>query len=252
MYRMGRIVVFTSVVRDDTADDRVPVQYLAEEVADRLLLVLVGTDSSTDARPDGPSGYRFDYERVVTIGDDQWPTKAEGVVFEGDVTCRVRIEQPGLTLDREYVSVDGTVWTRWPGQTDYEARGTAGAMDAVLLALCPAWPLHADDAGLVDALGGTPARYEVGGVPALGYRGTSEDLVSALGAAAGDTTVDVFNIWIAEGSSWLIELDLAVSGPTDNLTELIGTGYEPGADARVTVRHQVSDIGDVDPVIPPG
>jgi hypothetical protein len=173
LFHIGRLAIFTSIVRDDAADARVPVQYLAEETADRVLVVLRGA-SPGGAPADVPGSFEFAYERTVEIGEDRWHATSSGTVDGASITCRVIVNHPDLALDRSLVLVDGVLWTRDAGG-DYRESGSAGAIDRQLLDLCPAWPVDLHRAGLSGTLEEEPATHEIGGVAALGYRGSAED-----------------------------------------------------------------------------
>lgn len=250
LFHIGRLAIFTSIVRHDDADARVPVQYLAEEAADRVLGVLRGT--SPGAGPtDVPTSFDFTYEHTVEIGDDRWHAVSSGTVDGTNITCQVAINHPDLALDRSLISVDGTLWTRDAGG-EYRERGSAGAIDRQLLDLCPAWPVDLGRAGLSGVLEQEPATHEIGGVAALGYRGAADDLKQAVGIDPATARIEIFNVWIAAGSTSVIELDLALVGNTDSLTQLIGTGFPEGTSASVTISQTVSAIGAAAPVRPPG
>jgi hypothetical protein len=249
-FTMGRIVAFASHIATEPIDARVPAQYLAEEVEQRILDVLLQRTPEPSSRV-GPSGYRFDHRQVVTIEGTQWPTTAEGIVHGSDVSCRVRLDRPDGTADREFIVVDGRVWSRPTGQGDYVESPSAAVLDRTLLTFCPLWSIDPFEAGLGGVTEGTPARHEVGGVPALGYRGTTADLGTALGGSAGDVVVDVFNVWISEGTGWLVELDISLTGEAADLAALVGPGY-PGGTTQVSMRYRVSDLENVDAVQPPG
>jgi hypothetical protein len=251
LFRMGRMVAFGSVVAAGANDARVPVQYLGEEISEGILDTLL--QRNADPPPSvGPEGYLFEYRQVVAIDGDQWSTTAEGVVEGFDVSCRVRLDRPDVSADREYVVVDGRVWSRTSGQGDYTETAGAGVLDQTLLAYCPLWPIDLFEAGLGDVAQGTPAQHEVGGVAALGYRGEAEHLAAALGSRLDDIEVEVFNVWVAEGSTWLVELDTSLTGDSADLAQLIGPGYPEGT-ARVSMRHRVSNIGGAEATVtPPG
>jgi len=250
MFRLGRIVVFTSIVRSDDADARVPVQYLAEETADRVLAVLLGT-AGPGVPSRGPDHYEFEFERIVEIGTTRWSASASGTVDGSSVACRASIDHPSLQVDRDLISAGSRIWAR-EGAGDYTERGSAGLIDRMLLDLCPGWPIDAAGAGLAGAFDDTPASHDIGGLAAQGYRGTESDLESALGIDPGTVTVRVFNIWVAAGTGWIVDLDLSVSGDTSALDELIGTGFPSGSTAIVTISQRITAIGEAGPVTPPG
>ncbi|MBU1226007.1 MAG: hypothetical protein KJ698_02170, partial [Actinobacteria bacterium] len=64
MFHVGRIAVFASIVGPGAGDLRVPVQYLAEEVAAGVLDTLTGTAPAAPASGD-PDSYEFSFERTV-------------------------------------------------------------------------------------------------------------------------------------------------------------------------------------------
>jgi hypothetical protein len=250
IFAMGRIVAFASHVAADPIDGRVPTQYLAEDLAQRILDELLHRAPETSSR-EGPSGYRFDHRQVVTIEGTQWSTTAEGLVHGDDVSCRVRLDRPDATADRQLIVVDGRVWSRPTEQGDYAESSSAAMLDRTLLTFCPVWPIDPFEAGLAGVTNGAPARHEIGGVTALGYRGTTADLGTALGGSADGVVVDVFNVWISEGTDWLVELDIALSGDAGDLALLIGPGFPDGA-TQVSMRHRVSDLENVEAISPPG
>ncbi len=250
MFHLGRIAVFASIVRSDDSDTRVPVQYLAEEVAAGVLAVLTGTSPAAPASGD-PSSYEFTFERVVEIGGTTWKATSAGTVDGTSVSCRVSLDLPSLRATRDLVSVDGRLWTR-TGSGDYLPHSTAGAVDSLMLSMCPGWPVDVSRAGLAGALTGTPAGHNIGGIPALGYRGTGADLERAFGVDPAVATIAVFNLWVATDTSWVIEMDLTLTGDTTGLVQLIGPGFPEGESATVTISQRISSIGEAGRVIPPG
>ena len=248
--RLGRLVVFSSVVREvGAADDRVPVQYLAEEVHDLAMQALLGNPAaarSSTAR--APEGYAFEFERIVTIGEQRWVIAAEGMVAGADLSCRVRMQGFGQTVDRDMVRVGGAMWARDHGRPGYTPVGTGNALDAPLVAFCPAWPVDTAVARLVPS--GEPARHSLAGVAAHGYRGTVDDVADSVGAPLDAVTVEVFNYWIADDAPWILEINLVASGPTLSMAALVGPGLPEGT-ATVTIRQQITSIGDTTPILPP-
>ena len=250
MFNLGRIAVFISIVTADDRDQRVPIKYLSEEVEARVLGVLMGTSPSPPASED-PDSYEFAYERIVEIGDATWTARASGTVDGDAVACRVTLDHPPLRVDRDLIWVGGKLWVS-DGSGDYLRRSTAAVIDSQLLAMCPAWPVDVASAGLASAITGIPADHEIGGIPARGYRGTEADLEQALGVSSSAATIQVFNLWIAEGTTWMIEIDLTLSGDTTMLAQLIGVGFLDGELATVTLSQRVTAIGEAGRVIPPG
>lgn len=250
LFHLGRIAVFVSIVESGDGDLRVPVHYLAEEAAEGVLQTLLGTPAP-GPQASGPGSFDFSFERTVAIGGSVWTTAASGTVDYAGVACTVAVNHPDLRVERSFIRVGGRLWVR-NGTGAYESLGTAGVVDRQLLTMCPAWPVELTEAGLAGALTGTPAGHVVAGVPALGYRGTAADLEQAVGLDASTVTVDVFNLWVAEGTPWLVEIDIAVTGDTSMLVPLIGTGFPEGESATVTISQQATSIGEAGPVSPPG
>ncbi|MCJ7726131.1 MAG: hypothetical protein MUP76_07070, partial [Acidimicrobiia bacterium] len=250
MFHLGRIAVFVSILETGDGDLRVPVQYLAEETAAGVLQTLLGSSPPGPATA-GPASYDFAFKRTVEIGDGVWTTSAAGTVDANGVACTVAVNHPSLHIERAFIRVGSRLWIR-DGSGTYESTGTAGALDRQLLTMCPAWPTDLAEAGLAGALTGTPAHHDVGGVPALGYRGTAADLEQAVGLDASAATVEVFNLWVAEGTSWLVEMDLTIVGETSTLIALIGTGFPDGESATVTISQQITSIGRAPSISPPG
>ena len=166
------------------------------------------------------------------------------------MACRASVDHPSIEVNRELISAGGRIWAR-EGTGDFVERGAAGTIDRMLLSLCPGWPVDAAQAGLAGAFDDTPASHDIGGLAAQGYRGTQSDLESALGIDPGTVTVNVFNIWVASGTQWIVDLDLSVSGGTSALVELIGAGFPADSTATVTISQRITAIGEASPVIPP-
>jgi len=225
MFHIGRIAVFASIVGPNNRDLRVRVQYLAEDAAARVMSVLMGSSPAAPATAD-PDSYEFTFERIVEIGDKQWMSTASGTIDGDAVACSATLDLPSLRVERDLIWVGGR--------------------------LCPAWPVDLAGAGLAGALTDTPARHDINGTPALGYRGTGADLEQALGLDPFATTIQVFNLWIAENTAWIIEMDLALSGDTTMLAQLIGAGFPEGESASVTISQRIKAIGEAGRVIPPG
>jgi hypothetical protein len=58
-------------------------------------------------------------------------------------------------------------------------------------------------------------------------------------------------VWVAEGTDWIVSLDLRLVGPAAAFTDLIGPGY-PAGTAEVRVTQQITRIGEAGPVVAPG
>jgi hypothetical protein len=248
LFHMGRIAVFSSVVRPDDADTRVQVRRLAEEAAGRVLAVLQASGPAPASG--GPLSYDFEFRRVVEIGSERWTTVASGTIAGSSVSCRVRVEYPWLETSSHLMSIGGRIWEIGDGG-DHTLRGGANAEDRVLLALCPPWPLDLEAAGLVQVISGDAAIHDFDGIAARGYRGTTADLGVSLGLDTGPVTVKVFNVWVTGDPAWLVALDLAVSGESRALAPLIGPGFPEGK-ATVLLSHRITSPDRAAPVTPPG
>ncbi|MDX1689556.1 MAG: hypothetical protein R3290_00895, partial [Acidimicrobiia bacterium] len=238
--RLGRIVAWASM--DRPGDARVPAQYLAREVVDHVTAVLV--DAPAPAATPALPAYAFATERIV-VGDDRVAFGSEGTIDGDDVACTITVDGAVTELRR----VGDVVWER-RGDDLVRVGGPATAQRA-LLARCPSWPLDARVSGLNLAVGPEPAVYVLDGVRVLGHRGDADDLGAVLDVDPAGLDVEVFNVWLAEDSPWLVELDLVVGGPASVLEPLTGVAGDPDDRVTVTVRHRVTELGQAPPVLPP-
>jgi hypothetical protein len=244
LFRLGRIVASTSLER--TGDARVPTQYLAEEVADSVIATLTGApDPGVDAVEEPP--YTFETEQVVEVGGDRTTLFSSGTVSGDARECAITSGESTQTLRW----ADGVVWERSTDAVEFTRVGGPAVEQRALLAQCPSWALDAGATGLDSVIGPQPASYVVDGVPVLGHRGDATDLAVVLGADTAGVDVQVFNVWIAEGTRWVVELDLVVSGPARILEPLLVDPVDLDQQVIVTVRHRVRDLGTAPPVRPP-
>jgi hypothetical protein len=250
LFRSGRLVGFASVVRPGQADDRVGVQYLAEELAARMLAVMLQREPAVPD-PAGPGAYGFSYELVAASATSSWSLNAEGRAVGDGLTCRMRANGPGVSLDRDLLMVGDRLWARDHDLGQYREVGGGNTGERALLALCPAWPPGAADAGLAALVSGEPARYVISGVDVLGYRGDAAGLAAATGADLGASTVDVFSFWIAAQTSWVMEVDLSLSGEATDLAPLLGPLPVPAGQITLTARHRLDLGAGTDPILPP-
>lgn len=247
VFRVGRLVVFASVVRPDPADMRVAAQYLAEETEDLILSTLSGTAPAAAA--DAVPAYRFAFERTVAWEDGEATVTSEGIVDGTSVSCRVTTDGPAGRTERELVAIGSNLWSRDGGGTFTPVGGAATEVRG-LLVLCPSWPLDIGASGLEGALDDDPDRAASNGVFVTIHEATLDDLEAVLGGTADGVDLATFDFAVAEGTSWLAGVTLVADGPASQLRPLIG-----GIDASyvsVTMRHSVSDIGADDArVVPP-
>jgi hypothetical protein len=243
-------VGFASVVRSGEADDRVAVQYLAEEMAARMLSVMLAADPP-EPEAAAPEAFGFTFEQEVTAGAEAWTLGADGRVVAGNLTCRVRAAGPGVDLDQDLVVVGERLWARDHGNGEYHEVGGGNPAERALLAFCPAWPTGAVAAGLATLAVEEPAHHVVSGVAALGYRADAAGLAAAVGADLGAAVAGVFNFWIGADTGWLLEVDLSVSGTGVDLAPLLGPLPVPNGPITITARHSLDLAVAADPILPP-
>lgn len=249
--RVGRIVLFASFVDTPDIDGRVRTQYLAEEVIEGMIGVLTerGVDTTAIENP----RYRFDTTTTVTDESGTTEIAVSGIVDGADRSCTISMTGPGIDSVEEIVSIDGVLW--WKSGADAFERITTGNLAiAGLLVACPAWPLTTEAAGLAGIVEARPdpARHHVNGVDAAGYQSDDDALASLLGLSAMSSTVDGFSFWIAEGTPWVVEVSIAMTGPASERRLLTGSLADPVGSGTVSMRHRVFEIGTVeDSVVPP-
>ena len=247
VFRVGRLVVFVSVERPDTADMRVAAQYLAEETEDRIITTLSGTNPAEPV--DAVPAYRFAFERTLAWDGGQSMVSSEGIVDGTSVSCRVTSDGPAGRTERELVAIGSNLWFR-DGSGTFTAVGSAATEVRGLLVLCPAWPLDISASGLEGALDDDPDRAASEGVFVTVHEATLVDLETVLGSAVDGVDLATFGFSVAEGTNWLAGVTLVADGPASQLRPLIGD--VDAAYVSVTMRHSVSDLGDPDlRVVPP-
>lgn len=250
VFRVGRLVAYTSISGPPGVDRRVPALYLASEVEQRITAVLVEGFGASAPGP-GPASYRFSFEQQATVGGAGYLTVAEGTVDGSSVSCRVRIDTPTLSLDRDLVLVGSTLWARDHDTGDYRVSAGGAVADRALLAHCPAWPVDVAASGLADAIQGDPAAYTLGGVDVLGFRGDASVLAGALGVAPDGISVEAFTVWVAAGTRWIVDLRLDASGPGAALGPLVSPGVPTDATVTVVAAQRIDSIDRAEPVRPP-
>jgi hypothetical protein len=246
--RVGRLVVFASEIRPSDLDTRVAVQYLVEDTLDGVLETL--SEDAIDPLVVTPR-YRFETTLTVTDAGSTWRTDAIGTIDGSARECELNRTTPHGAVSSALTEIDGIRWVGEGANSRLERTG-ASATTAQMLVWCPVWPLEVEAAGLSGVeLGDDPARHHVNGVDATGYVGDVGDLSFALGIEPAGITIDTFSFWVADGTDWVVELSLMVSGPATSLAPLIGSEFSEVGAVTVSVRHRVQDIGDADPVVAP-
>jgi len=249
VFRLGRIVVWASYARHDDADARVAVQYLAEELADRVVSTLT-TGAPAAPRPDTPD-HRFDASISIDAAGVGYTVEATGAVSGANLTCSLHLTSGAEERREDLWLVDGILWSRRGSAGDPQLVG-GNLAERSLLALCPPWPLDARDTGLT-TLGGETTTHQVNGIDASGGQSDLAGLERVLGVSLDGVIVDAFSYWVADGVPWLVELNVTAQGDASALEPLTGPGFGALGHITVTVRHRVFDLGEpIDPILPPG
>lgn len=249
--RVGRIVFFVSFVDGPEIDGRVRVQYLAEDVLDGIIDIL--TERGVD--PTSVDAPRYRFETTMTVTDEGGTTEisAIGLVDGSDRSCTITVSGPDVDSAHRVVSHEGLLWWK-SGESPFSRVTTGNLTVAGLLAACPSWPLTVDTAGLGSIVDerDDPARHHVNGVDALGYQADHDALAAVLGLPALASTVDGFSFWIADGTPWVVEVSISLTGPASERSLLTGSLAETIGPGTTSVRHRVFEIGTVaDSVVPP-
>jgi hypothetical protein len=247
--RVGRLVLFSSQVRADTSDARVAVQYLVDDTIKGIVETLTGDqiELSAIAIP----AYRFQTTIDVSQGTQRWVTEASGTINGDAVKCTLDRALPDGRSAAQVVAVDDRRWIEAPPASGFVEVGSS-TLAAEMLVWCPSWPLNRSAIGLdrIEPVA-DPPRHHVNGVDATGYQGDAIDLGAAFGLDPSVVDVDTFSFWVVDGSDWVVELALIVTGPADALLPIIGSSFAGSDQVSVSLRHRVFDINSVDTVVPP-
>jgi hypothetical protein len=250
LFRVGRLVAFASLTGSQDAGGRAAVEHLAEELQQNIADVLIEGHGRRPPGP-GPESYGFSFEQSATVGGDTYTTASEGVVDGSSVSCRVRIDAPGLAIDRDLVLVGTTLWAREHEAGNFRAAAGGSVADRALLAYCPPWPVDVNTAGLSEAIEGEGATHTLDGRDVLGYRGDAALLADSLGVDEQGLTVEVFTLWLAATTPWVVDLRLDATGSGADLGRLVTPGIPSDALVRVVAGQQIHSLGEAGPVRPP-
>ena len=249
VFRLGRIVIWVSYARADDADVRVATQYLAEEVADRVVSTLT-TGTPAAPRPDTPD-HRFATSMSIDAGGIAYGVEVTGVASGADLTCSIRRATPAGETREDLWLVGGVLWSRSGSSGDAHLVG-GNLAERGLLALCPPWPLDARDSGLTTPTGDSTA-HELNGVDALGHQSDLAGLEQALGVSLDGVEVTTFTYWLANEVPWLLELSITAEGDAAELEPLTGPGFATLGEVALTLRHRILDLGGpVERILAPG
>lgn len=248
LFRLGRIVVFTAIEHAEGADLRVPIQYLADDLAARILATVLGRP----VKPVEPTAPPYRFQTTLTVASaagDPTVVESTGAVSGDDVSCSIVTSTDTGQVRWSVALVSGTLWTV---ATDGRPRQVGGGNLTIrsLLALCPSWPLRVDAAGLV--VSDQAIRRRINGVNALGHTPDPASLVALVGLPGGGVTVESFSFWTAEGTPWVVEIGYLVAGPAAVLAPLLPPGMDTDGEIRVTLRHRIVDLGvpvSIDPAV---
>ena len=241
--RLGRIVA--TVELDRSGDARVAAQYVAEDVASAIAGVLLSAPSNVIPSETPP--YSFSAEHIAETADAQTTWRATGSVVGANRSCSI----DGDDIASDLRLVDDVVWSRPPGAVEFRRVGGPATIERSVLSRCPSWSLDASTSGLDKIIGPDPAAYRLGGIDVLGHRGDADDLAAILGVDRAGIDVKVFNLWIANGTSWVVELDLVASGPGSVMQGLLAMAVPDDERVTVTIRHRVTDLGSAPEIVAP-
>lgn len=252
LFRLGRLVVFTSLEHPTGTDLRVPLQYLAEEVVERVVATLVATPATSDALEQ--PAYRFETTITVETATETRLIERTGFIAGSDVRCRVRTVGPEGE-DSVDIAMAAGVITRTGEDGPGSSTGTPGPVGAgdlasrSLVAGCTSWPLDATAAGLEALTESTATRHRINGVNALGYSPEPATLGPVLGSSLEGAAVDSFSFWVAEGTTWVVEIGFIVTADAAVLAPSLPPGWSDLGPIRLAVRHRVFDLGSTDPAV---
>lgn len=249
LFRLGRLVFFAGIGHGDGADLRVPVQYLAEDLAASAVTALTATPIS----PPGPAEPAHRFETTIRIEDGTGTSVAfavAGIADGADLSCTIRRTAGDGATETTLTRVDGVLWGSFDDRPTQRVGGGNLAIPG-LLALCPAWPLEADAAGLGSLRTGTTTRHHLNGVNATGYTPPPSALAEVVALPLDGVIVDSFSFWVADEAPWVVEIGFIATGSADAVAGLVPPDHGLTGQLRVTVRHRVLDLGTAGPVVPP-
>jgi hypothetical protein len=185
-FRIGRLLAFVSLFRDDDLDARIPALQVAAAFQDRIVSILDGSFEVTEVAPDPElMAYTFSYRQSLTQryryvvvpegvddsgggdggGDDEeaipettipvvWDTetdttsvRAEGTVIGNDFECNVRVTSPAVSIRRTYIVAGDVAWVSDRGGA-FEEIDRYEEPWAADLVYCPGWSPDRNESGV--------------------------------------------------------------------------------------------------------
>lgn len=176
-FRIGRLLAFASLFRDDDLDARIPALQVAAAFEDRIVSILDGSFEVVEIAPDPELGaFTFTYRQSLTQryryvvvpegvddsgggdggGDDEgetpgttipvkWDTEtdttsvqSEGTVIGSDFECSVRVTSPATSIRRTYIVAGDLAWVSDRGGAFKEIDRYEEPWAADLV-YCPGW-----------------------------------------------------------------------------------------------------------------
>jgi len=252
LFRLGRLVVYAALEHPADTDLRVPLQYLAEGIQERAIATLTSTPAPIEV-VEQPA-YRFETTITVEAAAETRLIERTGFIAGTDLRCRVRTVAPAgdATVD---LAVVGGVITYTDDDASASPTGTprtAGAGDLAVRSMaagCASWPLDAAAAGLEALMGTTSTRHRINDVDAVGFSPDPATLGLVLGSTLEGAVVDGFSFWVAEGTSWVVEIGFSVTGDAAVLAAALPPEWSTLGTIRLVVRHRVFDLGTTDPAV---
>jgi len=246
LFRLGRIVVYTGLEHPAGVDLRVPLQYLAEDVQQRVIATLATTPVA-GADPEQPA-YRFETTITVEAESGTWLVERSGFIAGSDLACRVRSAGPDGERVVVVRQVAGSI-SFAEGDAPLAAAGAGDLAVRAVAAGCASWPLDVSAAGFESLMGATSTRHRINGVNASGYTPEPSALGPVLGSSLDGVEVESFTFWVAEDTRWIVEIGFIASGEAAVLAAALPPEWSRFGAIRMTVRHRVFDLGTTDPAV---
>ncbi len=252
-FRIGRLLVFTSLVSEGDDDLRIPVIQLADLLEDRALAVLRGTIRPPEPPPPATElrAFAFEFAQRVFRPRTKVEAEASGIVVRPDrVQCEVNVAVDDFPEVKRYVAIGDRAWYDLPEDLVPGLTETDRSTDFVTadLLFCPGWTVLAEDSGLNFAVAdAVSAPTEVGGRAGLSYRLGSREL-RAMGYLPFESEIDVdrFDVVLDATEPWVLSLDIELSGLAPQFVAAFGDEFAAGErdQVRMELSLRVTRIND--------